>query len=283
MVIKKVFVTGGSGFVGKSIIKYLKRSFKITASYNNKKPKNNNVKWINLRFGEKKNLKLFEKFDAIIHLATSKSKVGSKKDFLMEKIFLKKICEFCLIKNKPFIFLSSTIIYKNRSKNKESSQIRIKHKNPYINSKINFEKIVRKNFKKGLKALILRVPSVYDNNLNNIKFIEKIKNKLVLNEKVIFHKPTNIKTRFIHVEDISKIIKYSLKLNCYGVYNLESKESFRILDIIKKLKKKIKSKSQIMIVNKKFENLFFPEVSNFKIRRNFKIVPQKKFMSLLIN
>ena len=275
MVIKKVLITGGSGFVGKSIIKYLKGSFKITASYNNKKPKNNNVKWINLRFGKNKNLKLFEKFDAVIHLATSKSKIDSKDDFLMEKIFLKKICKFCLTKNKPFIFLSSTIIYKNRSKNKESSQIRIKHNNPYINSKINFEKIVRKNFKKGLKALILRVPSVYDDNLNNIKFIEKIKNKLISNKKIVFYKPTNVKTRFIHVEDISKIIKDSLKLNYYGVYNLESKESFRILDIIKKLKKKVKSKSQISIVNKKFENLIFPEVSNFKIRRNFKIVPQK--------
>ena len=83
MVIKKVFITGGSWFVGKSIIKYLKGSFKITASNNNKKPKNNNVKWINLRFGKNKNLKLFEKFDAVIHLATSKSKIDSKDDFLM--------------------------------------------------------------------------------------------------------------------------------------------------------------------------------------------------------
>ena len=45
---KKVLICGGSGFIGKNLIKYLKKKpYKIFATYKTKKPNNfNYVKWI---------------------------------------------------------------------------------------------------------------------------------------------------------------------------------------------------------------------------------------------
>ena len=278
----KIIILGGSSFVGLSLVNLLKKNFKITSTYYKKKIKSSIA--INRYKFDFKNQFFFTKlknFDIIIHLATQKKLLTQKNYLKDETLFLEKITNYCLKKNKKLIYLSSSLVYSGKNNNSETSKKITFHKNEYINTKLCFDKIISNKIKLGLKVLMLRVPSIYGTNLENINMISLIKKKLLSNKKINFYKSSSNNIRFVYVEDICKVIKKSIKLKINGIYNLESGENIKILNIIKYLKNKLKSKSKIKIINKKIDNIIYPNLNIMKIKKIFKITPQQKFMLLL--
>ena len=69
---KKILICGGSGFIGKNVIKYLKaKNYRIVATYNTKIPKNFSfVKWIKSDLTSKEDIKkTINNFDIVIQCA----------------------------------------------------------------------------------------------------------------------------------------------------------------------------------------------------------------------
>lgn len=278
----KIIILGGSSFVGIHLSNLLKKEFKITSTFFKQKIKLSKlIETYKFNFKDKIFFNKLKKFDVIIHLATQKELLSQKKNFKYEKLFFNKITDYCIKENKNFIYLSSSLVYKNKKKNYETSKKLDHHKNEYINSKIIFDKIIINKIEKGLKVLMLRIPSIYGTKLENIKLINLNKKNLLLNKTINFYRSKNNYIRFVHVDDICKVIKKSIKLNITGVYNLESGENIKIFNIIKFLQKNLKSKSKIKITNKNINSISFPNLEIMKIKKIFNIIPKKKFISLL--
>ena len=278
----KIIIFGGSSFVGIHLSNLLKKEFKITSTFFKQKIRLSKlIETHKFNFKDKTFFNKLKKFDFIIHLATQKELLSQKKNFKYEKLFFNKITDYCIKENKNFIYLSSSLVYKNKEKNYETSKKLDHHKNEYINSKIIFDKIIINKIEKGLKVLMLRIPSIYGTKLENIKLINLNKKNLLLNKTINFYRSKNNYIRFVHVGDICKVIKKSIKLNITGVYNLESGENIKIFNIIKFLQKNLESKSKIKITNKNINSISFPNLEIMKIKKIFNIIPKKKFISLL--
>lgn len=275
---EKILIIGGSSFVGNFLILSLRRYFQLTSTFFNTKNKFlDKVRNIKFNFQKIHSIQSFGNFDVIIHLATQKNLLQNKKYFKFEKLFLDKITNYCLKKNIRFIYISTSLVYKKNNNNNENCPKTFSHKNHYIKSKIIFDRMIQNKMELGLKALMLRIPSIYSSKLDQIKLVRLIKNKLENNEIINFYKSTSNNIRFVYLGDISKIIKKSIKLNINGIYNLESGENIRIIDIINILKKKLKSNSKIKTIKRKIDNLDYPFLNIKKIKRDFDFVPQKKF------
>lgn len=276
-----IIIIGGTSFVGKNLINLLKKKFDLAITFFKKKI--NLPKYISIykfSFENKNFLNKLDKFDIIIHLATQK-KLLSKKNLNNEILFFDRITDYCLNKEKKFIYLSSSLIYKKKIINDEASEKINCHENKYVNLKVYFDQLILKKKELGLKVLMLRVPSVYGPNLTNVGIVNLSKKKLLLNKTVNFFKPVSNSIRLVYINDICKVIKKSINLKINGVYNLESGENIKVIDIIKCLKKKLKSKSKINVINEQIKNINYPKLNILKIKNTFRIVPQKKFMNLL--
>ena len=264
--------------MGNFLILSLKKYFHLTSTFFNTKNKFlDKIENIKFNFRKSQSIQRFGNFDVIIHLATQKKLLENKKYFEFEKLFLDKITNYCLKKNIKFIYVSTSLVYKKKNNNNENSEKIFSHKDQYIKSKIIFDRIIQNKMELGLKALMLRIPSIYSSKLDEINLVRLNKNKLKNNEIINFYKSTSNNIRFVYLGDLSRIIKKSIKLNINGIYNLESGEDIRIIDIINTLKKKFKSNSRIKTIKKNISNLHYPVLNIKKVKKKFNFVPQKKF------
>tara|TARA_B100000989_G_scaffold294175_1_gene272765 strand:- start:5720 stop:6583 length:864 start_codon:yes stop_codon:yes gene_type:complete len=279
---EKILIIGGSSFIGSYLILSLKKYFQLTFTYHNTKVEFSN-KVENLKFNFRNNLSLekFANFDVIIHLATQKKLLKNKNHLNFEKIFLEKITGYCKKKNIKFIYISTSLIYKNKHHNDENSIKISSHRNQYIKSKIIFDRIIENKIEFGLKALMLRIPSIYSSELDKISLIKSHKEKLKNNETINYYKSSSNSIRFIYLSDLSKIIKKSIKLDIDGIYNLESGENIKIIEIIENLKKKLRSNSKIKIIKRNINSVNYPILNIEKIKKKFDFEPQKKFIFFL--
>ena len=123
---KKILVCGGSGFIGLNVIKFfVKKNYKITATYKTNKPKNKfNAKWIKADLTSPKNVrKIVKNQDIIIQCAgiTSGAKKMVSKPFLLvgDNVIMNSLLVKEAVQNKgsykihtPLITLSKAEIIK---------------------------------------------------------------------------------------------------------------------------------------------------------------------------
>ena len=170
---KKIGVTGGSGFIGQHLIKYLlKKNYKIK-SCDLINPKNiilNNKNFIFKKidiYDEKTLLSFFSDVDCIIHLAASLGVQNTEKNSLdcldINILGTKKILNV-VKKNKikKFIFSSSSEVYGDQKKFPLREDYEFRVKSTYALSKITSEFYVRSYSKKfNLNCNIVRFFNVY--------------------------------------------------------------------------------------------------------------------------
>lgn len=242
---RKILVTGGSGFIGSCLVKQLvEKKFNVIV-IDKKKPKNNSVKFIKSNLLNLNILKNVTKnVDCIFHLA-GVSDINKVKKIPVETIRDNVLITTYLLeasktnKIKRFIFASS--IYSHG-----------KSGNLYTTSKVSSENII-KNFSLlyNLKYTVLRYATAYGTNNRGADVISLFLAKALQNKTINVHGDGTQTRDFIHAEDIAQC---SIKALNKGFENkiitVGNKKRMSILNIAKLIKKITKSKSVIK-VNKK--------------------------------
>ena len=266
---KNILVTGGSGFIGSAIVKYLvKKKYNVVVFDNNSRGRSRRMKDVNNKISfikgdirdKKKLLSINKKIDTIIHLAyINGTKFFYKKPFEILDIAVNgylNILEFCKIKKVQNLFLaSSSEVYQNPIKipTDENEMLKIPDiHNPrysYGGGKIFSELYGLYFAKKYLKKFIIFRPhNVYGADMGNDhvipEFIIRFK-KIGKKKNFLIHGTGNEVRSFIHIDDFingfDKIFQRGKNTEIYNIGTTEKVKISRLAYLISKIyKKKIK-------------------------------------------
>ena len=255
---QNILITGGSGFIGSAIAKYLvQEKHKVIVYDNNSRGKisrlsevKNKIKFIkgDIR-NKKKLLSIRGKIDTVIHLAyVNGTKFFYKKSYEILDIAvngLVNILEFCKVKKvKNFYLASSSEVYQNPNKipTDEAEMLKIPNiYNPrysYGGGKIISELYGIHFAKKYLKKFIIFRPhNVYGKDMGNEhvipEFINRFK-KLKNNNNFLIYGTGNEIRSFIHIDDfISGFDKIFRKGKNREIYNIGTDQKIKIRDLAK--------------------------------------------------
>jgi dTDP-glucose 4,6-dehydratase len=273
---KKFIVTGGLGFIGSNLIKYLLdlgyyvvNLDKITYAsnfYNIKEFKNNKFyKFIKVDISNKKKLsQIIKKYkpNCIFNLAAETHvdrSIDQSDDFIQSNIKGVHTILEILLKNRKIklIHISTDEVFGNVKKNLRTSEYTpYKPLNPYAATKAASDHLINSYVNTyNLKAIITNCCNNYGPGQNPEKFIPKIIS-CILNKKKIPVYGKGINSReWIYVEDHCKALhRVYLKGRIGETYNIGSNLNIRNIDLVKKIilmsKKKnlFDKKSKILFV-----------------------------------
>ena len=237
---KKIILTGSTGFIGSQLLKELSKNYKIYITLRSKTKKNTNNKNVvkiffkNYEVLSKKLKKL--KVNTVIHCATHYVKHHKFED-------LKKLSDSnilfgnVLLENLEFMgvkkFINFSTVWENYDGKKDNNF------NLYSVYKSNFTRIMNFYKKKlnNISFLNLTISDTFGENDKRNKIINILKNnyKKNLQTKII---SKNLYLNLLNVVDINNALILILK-NKYksGSYLLTNKNDFKIINIIKQLNK----------------------------------------------
>ena len=164
---KRVLVTGATGFLGKYLVSELIESgCSVVAVGRNEKAgaalSDIGAEFVKADFTEKASLdSCFCNIDCVIHAGALSTVWGKWEDFYnINVIGTKNMCELCLEHNVGrFVYVSSPSIYSSRSDRfdiREDDYDKNNDLNYYIKSKILAEGVIREYSEKGLYNIIIR-------------------------------------------------------------------------------------------------------------------------------
>lgn len=273
-----ILVTGGAGFIGKHLVKFLienKNNISILDNFSNSKKKS-------ISQFEKYQIKIFEgdirnnedilkaskNQDLVIHLAAKISVEESIKNpsetFEINVKGTEKVLEVCKKNNiKKIIVASSAAIYGEGNKiNKITEQTTMNPISPYGESKIEMEKkIIQFCSDNKIDYVILRFFNIYGIGQSKeyagviTKFLEKIKK----NENLeIFG--DGLQTRdFVSIDDIIYSISKAIEHTGNGIFNIGSGEKITIKELAELMISLSNKKLKIEYLNEKKGDIKYSE------------------------
>jgi dTDP-glucose 4,6-dehydratase len=306
---KKIIVTGGSGFIGSNLVNFLiKKNYyvinldKLTYSankYKNKLLNNKNYKLIKVDIiNKKKIIQIINKYKpkVIFNLAAETHvdrSIDGPKNFIHTNIN----GTFSLLESLRFlqkkkitpklVHVSTDEVYGDIQEGVRSDENhRYEPSSPYSASKASADHLVKSYIRTyKLNAVI----SNCCNNYGPYQFPEKLIPKMISNifnnkELPVYGKGINSR-EWIHVEDhCSALFKLYLKGTNGESYNVGSGINLRNIDLVKKILKifnimkiKIGNKTKIKFVKDRPGHDFRYALSNKKIYKQFKWRPKIKF------
>ena len=278
---KKILIFGSSGRLGSYLVKELKSFFCI---YSIGK-KNNKYKVNLLKFDEVYKIINLINPDLIINCAASTNvnkciknySYGFKGNVLIPRNIIQAIKK----KNKKIyvIHFSTDQIY-NGKQNKKNKEIDVKLSNNYSKTKflgeleikkLKYHTIIRTNFFGKLNSGYSSFSQMVVNNLKHNKTIKL---------------PRNILYNPIHLKTLVKFIKFFIKKEIYGTYNLGSDDTITKYELAIKFAKFLKLKKELILgYESKYKNDKRPintTMCNKKIKKitNLKIPKIKEMIRL---
>jgi len=233
--LKTILITGSYGFVGKNIVKFLKKKKYNVIKISLKK---NSVKIAN------------QKIHTLVHCAAAMPPyLPMKKIYeVNESINQKLIKIFINNKIKKIIYVSSMSVY-GETKNKTINEYsKIYKQDLYAQSKHNGEKILKKLSKIFETNIIcLRLPAIIGLGCHG-NFLFNLVQSFFNKEKIItIYKPNSMFNNCIHIDTLVKFIEKLIKNydKKFDIINLSSSHPLKLRKIIEILKKKFNSKSKI--------------------------------------
>ena len=270
----KYFITGANGFVGKELIKILKKRGIKYKGIDTSNEISKNVKKIDIRNSSLH--KFIPKGSIVIHLA------GVIKPYICKNYPIKAMDinlngTINLIKSsekknvKKFIFASSEWIYGETSNNKiinEKNKIDVENiKSEYALSKIYGENFVKLSDKIKQK-IILRFGIIYGARKGkDLSALESLYHD-VKSKKVITIGSKKTARKFVHVSDLAEAIYLASKYKKNNEFNITGDQLIRLDQIINLTAKKLGKKIFIYEKNKNKPNI--RNVSNAKAKKFLK-------------
>ena len=242
----RILITGGNGFIGKSIVESLNNNENqitiLDSQINADLP--SNIKQIKGDFRDKEllNENLFE-VDLVIHLAALLG-VDLCEDLAKETLDAngREACDFfdlCKkMKVKKIIYTSSSEIYGNIENAKEDS--RVSPKSDYAIAKLYSERYLRSIANPSFKAYALRLFSIYGKNQRDDFVISRFMKLAKTNQKLNIYGLGDQIRAFCHISDlvnaINLCIDYFPKIESFCLLNIgNDSEPISILELAKKI------------------------------------------------
>jgi nucleoside-diphosphate-sugar epimerase len=177
------------------------------------------------------------------------------------------LVDFLKSKKIKLIFISSSHVYSNSNK-KVNEKSKIHPNNMYGKYKLKSENYINKQLK---NYLIIRVFNIYGKGQPKGYFVTDIKDKIKKNQIISIN---NSQRDFIHVDEVSRFLSFSISKDIKGVVNLGSGKSYKLVDIIKFISTKMKKKCKLL-TSKTADKL----VSDNKLinKNGFKVRYEKNF------
>ena len=164
---KKVLVTGATGFLGSYILKELKDKYNIVSVGRNEdklaeiKKENNDLECIKAELTDVKEVTGLPNVDIVVHSAALSTVWGSKKEFIRNNVTAtENIVKYCKEKKvKRLVYISTPSVYSEKSDRfnvKENEFNKGNRLNYYIETKIAAEKIVSEAENNDFEVVIIR-------------------------------------------------------------------------------------------------------------------------------
>ena len=296
---KKIIVTGGSGFIGTNLVNLLvKKKFfvinidKLSYSSNNSNHinKTKNYKFIKSdinNFRKIKNIIKLYKPIAIFNLAAETHvdrSIDSPKNFIHSNILgvynLLEVLKYFKKKNKiiKLIHISTDEVYGDILTGRADEKFPYQPSSPYSASKASADHLIKSYIR------TYRIPAIISNCSNNYgpyQFPEKLIPKIISN--IISNKPLPIygkgknSREWIYVNDhCEALFRLYLKGKVGQSYNIGSNKNLRNIELVKKILRIIKMKK--FKIGKKVKIKFVKDRPGHDLRYSLNSKKIKKFL-----
>ena len=228
---KKIGVTGGSGLLGKLLIKELKKKKIQFSNFNGDIINKNHVyEWL------KKNKNIEYIFHFAAYTLATKSNKNKVKAFKTNVLGISNLINaICDNKKKITLFFSSSSHVYKYSKKSIKENHRLIPTSYYGKTKLLAEKKIRSTKDKNFKYCIARIFSIFHAKQKKPFLYPSIKDRLKYNKsnKVYVKNANNIRD-FLNAEKVVRMIIKIYKKKLTGIYNIGSGKGMTIKDFIKK-------------------------------------------------
>ena len=235
---KKILITGATGFIGTHLIPQLIKNHKIVGISKNKIKSSKNFISSSINITNE-NLKIKNKYTDIIHMAAHSDvtycNLNPTKCYELNVKSTQKMLEIARKNDSNFIFLSSSHVYGNPIKQPIIEDSLCNPSTHYASSK-RMSEILCETYAKtyGLNIQVARLFSVYGPKSPKSNLIFNIINQIINNSKIILGN-TYPKRDFIFISDVimglTKIL--NSKKKGFQVYNLGSGKSISVENLVK--------------------------------------------------
>ncbi len=301
---KKILITGASGYIGSCLMLFLKKKFKLIGL--DKKE----IKFISIKKCDLKNLKKLTKIvkyinpSLTVHLAAQSlvDETINRKKYFINNVLATKNLVYALKKNNldNLVFSSTASVYKYKNQPlKENSKIY--PKSYYAKTKYECENIIKKS---KLNSIVLRFFNVSSslkikNNITGeyhnpeTHLIPTVVYKNLLRKKIYIY-GRNYKTKdgtcirdYINIKDICGAIEKSINFllknnNKFEIINIGSSSKNTNLDILKNVEKITKIKSICEITKKRKGDVDLLICSNYKANKILNWKPSNSNLKKII-
>ena len=257
----KIFLTGGSGFIGKEFITQAsnKGFFIFAVSRKKIKKKNKNVKWLVGEVDKDWN-KYLSKVDVVVHLASQGVISNKKKDYIKTlnfNIFKSLVFILNAIKSgcRKFVIASSSSEYLNNGdarKYKLNINSKRRYSSVYSLSKIIFTDIIKIISKKTFcNFRIMRIFPTYGEGEHISRLYPRVKKSAENNKNFYVKNPYEFRD-FTKVEYVAKILLEACvfkKNKKFEIFHVSSGNTMNVKQFAKEIWKKYKSKGKLTFNN----------------------------------
>lgn len=237
----KIAITGGTGFLGKYVVKLLKSEKKIPVILSRGKVSDSIKNGLEIRATNysKEDLKSkLSDIDAVVHLAARRGSQKSISDFHDNEVLTQNLYEACLsLGIKNIVYASTISVYSNINELPWEETQRPEPQLMYGISKLTNEHIGNiYSKKKGLFIKNLRFAHLYGFNEKNNYMINRFFRQAFHGEQLTLHAKSVSKREFLYAKDAAKAINCALRQSTLsGTFNIGSGEALTNFDVAKKI------------------------------------------------